>query len=156
MKESLSKLGTVLSIPTYRRLGLAVSGAYLLLFLVALQDISAGGRGLDFLTTNWDRMFDRTGPLTFEPVARVTLPGVTILVSPLNILLGAGLSLLVGLKLVITWIAIRQPRVCSFNRSTGILASMPALLAGSACCAPAIIVILALTPAIPSMGSTDP
>jgi hypothetical protein len=122
MKESLSKLGTVLSIPTYRRLGLAVSGAYLLLFLVALQDISAGGRGLDFLTTNWDRMFDRTGTLTFEPVARVTFLGVTILVSPLNILLGAGLS----------------------------------LLAGSACCAPAIILILALTPAIPSMGSTDP
>lgn len=54
------------------------------------------------------------------------------------------LAVLAGLNLMVTWMAFRQPRACRFNRSTGILASLPALLAGSACCAPAIILILGL------------
>lgn len=89
-------------------------------------------------------MFDRTGAITFEPVAQLTLPGLTILMSPLNILMGAVLAVRAGLNLAVTWLAFRQPKACRFNRSTGTLASIPALLAGSACCAPAIILILGL------------
>ncbi|MEX2530477.1 MAG: hypothetical protein WD960_06865 [Gemmatimonadota bacterium] len=138
------KLGDIVAISSYRRVGLALAAGYLVLFLIALQDISLGGRGFEFLTTNWDRMFDRRGTMTFEPIARITFPGLTILLSPLNILMGAGIAFLAGLNLVITWIAFRQPSACRFNRSTGILASVPALLAGSACCAPAIVLILGL------------
>lgn len=121
-----------------------MAAIYLILYMVALQDISLGGTGFQFLTTDWSRAFDRTGALTFEPIAQLTLPGVTILVSPVNIAIGALLSLLVGVNLTVTYIAFRQPRACSFNRATGILASLPALLAGSACCAPAVILILGL------------
>lgn len=117
---------------------------YLVLFLVALQDITAGGRGFGMLTTEWTRMFERTGTLTFEPVARVTVPGVTILLAPLDILIGIVISALVSLNLLVTFIAFRQPKACSFNRSTGLLASFPALLAGGACCAPAIVLILGI------------
>ncbi|TVP54560.1 MAG: hypothetical protein EA351_12825 [Gemmatimonadales bacterium] len=127
-----------------RALVIGISALYLPLFLFALQDISLGGRAFEFLTTDWTRMFDRTGSFTFEPIARLTLPGLTILLSPINILVGGLISLLVGLNLAVTWIAIRQPRACRFNRSTGILASVPALLAGGACCAPAIALILGL------------
>lgn len=146
----LRKLGSILAIPFYRWLMVGVGAIYLFLFLVALQDISLGGRSFQFLTADWSRMFDRTGSFTFEAVAMLTLPGalglpgVTVLVSPLNILTGMFISLLVGLNLLVTYIAFRQPRACSFNRSTGILASFPALLAGSACCAPAIVLILGL------------
>lgn len=84
------------------------------------------------------------GAITFEPVAQVTVPGLTILISPLNVLIGLVLAVLAGLNLTVTWVAFRQPKACAFNRSTGILATLPALLAGSACCAPAIVLILGL------------
>lgn len=140
----LRKLRTILSVPYYRRLSVGIGAVYLILFLVALQDISLGGRGFQLLSTEWTRMFDRSGAITFEAVAQVTVPGLTILLSPLNILIGVVLAVLAGLNLAVTWMAFRQPQACGFNRSTGILASIPALLAGSACCAPAIILILGL------------
>ena len=141
---ALRKLKNILRIPFYRWLTAGLGGLYLILFLIALQDISLGGRGFQVLSTDWTRMFDRTATFTFEAVAQITLPGLTILISPINILIGSIISLLVGLNLAITYIAFKQPKACSFNRSTGILASLPALLAGGACCAPAIILILGI------------
>lgn len=138
------KLSTILQKPFYRWLTFGIGGVYLVLFLIALQDISLGGRGVQFQTVDWTRMFDATGTVTFEAIARLTVPDITVLISPLNILIGAVLSLLVGLNLMITYIAYKQPRACSFNRSTGVLASIPGLLAGGACCAPAIVLILGL------------
>ena len=76
---------------------MSYGAAYLILFLVALQDISRGGSGFAVLAIEWTRMFDRTGAITFEPVARLTLPGLTVLISPLNILIGV---VLVGFALV--------------------------------------------------------
>lgn len=140
----LHKVRTILSVRFYRRLALGIGAVYLLLFLVALQDISRGGRRFQLLTADWTQMFDRTGAVTFEAIAQVTVPGLTILLSPLNILIGVVLAGLAGLNLAVTWMAFRQPKACRFNRSTGILASVPALLAGSACCAPAIVLILGL------------
>lgn len=144
MSDSLETLRAVLRIPRYRVMGAALSVLYLVLFLLALQDLSVGGSGVRVLTTDWERMFDRTGTFTFEPIAQFVVPGLTLLVSPLNILLGLALSILAGLNLVLTYIAFRQPAACSFNRSSGVLASLPALMAGGACCAPAIVLILGL------------
>jgi hypothetical protein len=144
MNSLLGKLRVILSIRLYRRLSIAIGSGYLVLFLVALQDISTGGRGFELLTTDWTRMFERAGAVTFEAIAQVTLPGLTILLSPLDILIGLVLAVLAGLNLAVTWMAFRQPTACRFNRSTGVLASLPALLAGGACCAPAIVLILGL------------
>ncbi len=144
MPTAVQTLASILRLPFYRRVVVVSGGVYLILFLIALQDISRGGRAFQFLTVPFSRMFERTGALTFEPIAQLTLPGLTILISPVNVLIGLGISLLVGLNLAITWLAFRQPRACRFNRSTGVLASLPALLAGGACCAPAIVLILGL------------
>lgn len=138
------KLAAILRMPFYRRLAIAMAAIYWVLFMMALQDISLGGRGFQFLTAEWDRMFDRTGMIIFEPIAQLTVPGLTVLLSPINLLIGLVISMLVGLNLIVTYIAVKQPKACSFNRSAGILASVPALLAGSACCAPAIVLILGL------------
>lgn len=138
------KLRAILRVARYRRIAIGLALVYLAFFLIALQDVSLGGRGFEFLTVEWSRMFDRTSAVTFEPIARLTLPGLTILVSPVNILIGTVVASLAGLNLAVTYIALRQPAVCSFNRSSGIFASLPALLAGSACCAPAIVLILGL------------
>ena len=143
-RSALQTLRAVWTLPGTRRLTLGLGMVYLTLFLVALQDITRGGRGWAFLTTEWTRMWERTGPFTFEPIAQLTLPGLTVLLSPLNMAMGGVLGLLAGLNLAVTWLAFRQPHACRFNRSTGIVAGIPALLAGGACCAPAIILILGL------------
>ncbi len=137
-------LVAILRIPLYRRLVAGIGLFYLVLFLLALQDISTGGRGWHFLTAEWSRMFERTGTFTFEPVAQIIVPGLSILISPVNVAIGVVLASLAGLNLTVTYIAFTQPSACSFNRSTGVLASLPALLAGGACCAPAVILIFGL------------
>ena len=138
------KLVVLLSVARHRRIAAAMAAVYLVLFLFALQDLTLGGSGFGLTTVDPARMFERTGTVTFEPVARVTTPGATLLVAPLNLLIGGILAVLVGLNLLVTYLAFRQPRACSFPRSTGILVSLPALLAGGACCAPAIVLILGL------------
>lgn len=115
-----------------------------MLFLIALRDITLGGSGIRFAAVEWTRMLEPTSTFTFGAMARLTLPGVTVLIAPLNILIGGLLSLLAALNLMVTYVAYNQPSACSFNRSTGVLASLPALLAGGACCAPAIVLILGL------------
>jgi len=135
-------LQSVLRIPFYRRLTAGLAGVYLILFLFALRDITLGGDGVRLLTADVTRMFDRTGATTFEAIAQLTLPGITIAFSPLNLVVGTTLSVLAGLNLAVTYMAFKQPRACRFNRSTGVLASLPALVAGGACCAPTIILIL--------------
>ena len=138
------KLRNILARPFYRRLAFGLGGGYLILFLIALQDLSFSGQGVQVLTTEWTRMFDRTGTMTFEPVLQLTLPGLTFLFSPLNVLIGGALSILAGLNLAVTYLAYKHPGACRFNRSTGIVASLPALLAGGACCAPAVVLIFGL------------
>jgi len=140
----VKKLRAILAMGRYRRFAIGVAVGYLVLFLLALGDISAGGHGFDVLTTDWTRMFERTGALTFEPIVQLTVPGATVLLSPINVAIGLLLAVLAALNLTVTYLAFRQPRACRFNRSTGIMASLPALLAGSACCAPTIVLILGL------------
>lgn len=144
MADLFDKLTAILAMPRYRRFSIVVAAGYLVLFLLALGDISTGGLGFEVLTTDWTRMFDRTGALTFEPIAQLTVPGMTILISPVNVAIGLLLAVLAALNLTVTYLGFRQPRACRFNRSTGIVASLPALLAGSACCAPTIVLILGL------------
>lgn len=140
----LRKLRAILARPVHRRIAVVSAVVYLALFLVALQDVTLGGRGFGLDTAAWGRIFERTGPVTFEPLARLTVPGLTILISPLNLLLGGALSALVGCNLAVGWLALRRPRVCRSSRSAGALASLPALLAGGACCAPGVVLILGL------------
>jgi hypothetical protein len=118
--------------------------SYLIIYLITLGNITYGGQTFSVATVEWTRMFKRSGNLTFEPIIRVIVPYLTILVSPINILIGLIISGLVGLNLTVTILAFRQPKACNFNRTAGVLASLPALLAGGACCAPTIVLILGL------------
>lgn len=142
--SGLGKLRRIFEIPLYRLLGFLFGAIYFVLFLIALQDLTLGGRSFDLLTADPARMFDRTGTFTFEPVLQVTVPGATLLVSPLNMFLGLILAVLAGLNLSVTVLAFREPAACRFNRSGGVLAGLPALLAGGACCAPSILMLLGL------------
>jgi len=82
------------------------------------------------------------GPFMFMPVARVSLGPVTYLFS-LNTVFGAVLAGLVGLNLALTYLVWRQPKACGIGgKSGGLLASVPALLSGTACCGPVVLIVL--------------
>ena len=122
-----------------------VAAVYFAGYLWATDRLSVRG-GLGTSVTVVDeplaRAFERTGQLQFEPVALVDLWVVRLLVSPIDVLVGATLAGLVGLNLALAYLALVQPRSCGLGAGAGAAASVPALLSGTACCAPVIVIAL--------------
>ncbi|MDP9021861.1 MAG: hypothetical protein M3N57_04010 [Actinomycetota bacterium] len=132
----------------------ALSGAvYLLLYLLAIQDIRISpGRDLrrfvDIpsvqVVPGWtSRMFEQIAPFAFEPVAAVyPLNHVTILVAPMNIAMGTLLGALVGLNVAVAWHVVATARACRTTAFGGILGALPAFLGGFVCCVPAVALVV--------------
>jgi hypothetical protein len=89
-------------------------------------------------------MLERRAALYFEAIAVVSLPYLTWLVAPINILIGALMGLLVGINMALGDLAWRQPRACRIGAGGGVFAALPGLLAGSACCAPTLLLVLGI------------
>ena len=125
---------------------LGAAAGYLLLYLVTIGDLSLAGRGTGGLTVravdDLSRAFASVGFFRFEAVAVVAAAGVTFLLSPLNLLVAVVLAGLVGANLALTYLGLRQPRACGLEASTGVLAGVPALLSGAACCGPTILLVV--------------
>jgi hypothetical protein len=156
--SSLSQLGAAVSrtlaastvVVSRRDAGLVVAGTglgYLLIYLYALGHLAPGigGVSLTVVSDPLAKFFQpELGPLSFTPVARVSAGPVTYLFS-LNTVLGLGIAGLVGLNLGLTYVAWRQPAACGIgSSSTGFLASIPAVLSGTACCGPVVLIILGI------------
>lgn len=121
---------------------------YLGAFLWAIGDLRFQSVGFDLLVVNepLSRTFESApGAYIHEPIALVDLWILRLLFSPLNVLLGLAISVLVGLNLALSYLAVTQPKSCGVGATTGVFASVPALLAGSACCAPVLFIVLGIT-----------
>ncbi|MDQ2055950.1 hypothetical protein [Halobellus sp. H-GB7] len=120
---------------------------YLLIYLYALGHLAPGIGGFDVTVVSGAlRKFfqPELGPFSFTPVARVSVGPVTYLFS-LNTVLGLGIASLVGLNLGLTYLAWRQPAACGIgSSSSGFLASIPAVLSGTACCGPVVLIVLGI------------
>ncbi|SDQ31860.1 hypothetical protein [Natronobacterium texcoconense] len=90
------------------------------------------------------RALERRGPLSFEPIALLEFGYGTLLVSPIDASIGLMLAMLVGLNLALAYLAIVQPAACGVGAGAGIAASVPALLSGTVCCAPALVLALGI------------
>ena len=147
LRGALSRTRTAAALPLHRRDAAVVFGvcavAYLLVYLYALGHLAPGfggvgvsvvdGAGAEFLQP-------ALGPLSFTPVAQVRLGPVTYLFS-LNTAIGAAVAALVGLNLALTYLAWTQPTSCGIGESSaGMLAGLPALLSGTACCGPIVLI----------------
>lgn len=88
------------------------------------------------------RMFERTGPATYEAIALFDTGVVRLLLSPINVTIGLLVAALVGVNLGLTYLATVQPAACGLEVGSGIAASIPALLSGTACCGPIILIAL--------------
>lgn len=130
--------------------------AYVVGYLYAAQQLSLrGGLGAyryDLLGYGYDirvvdsplaTLFEQgTSAVNFKPVAIVETEFFTYLFS-LNTIIGTGLGVLVGVNLAITYLAWRQPAACGIGTtSAGLLAGIPAILSGSACCGPVLVIVL--------------
>lgn len=144
LRKSARVVSKVLSFGRYRRLVALFGVAYLALFLYALQNITSSTGSFSVVTADPSAVFRRTGFLLFDAVAVVTTPLFTLLVSPINIAMGLLIAFLVGLNLTMSVIAWRQPRACRTSGAGGVLGILPGLLAGGACCAPTILMILGI------------
>lgn len=120
------------------------SAGYLVLMLIAFRDLTPGGSGFQFRVGTLSRLVERTGTLTFEPVALVTVPGFTWTISPLNLVILGGLSVLVGLNVVAIYRLVTEPVQCNVGSVSGLPAVLVPLLAGGACCAPSLVLVLGL------------
>lgn len=136
--------------PAARALLLAVTVVYLALYLFAIGHLRPGPGGVDLFVVAdpLSRAFQQVGPLSVEGVAVLTVGPATLLVSPLNVLVGGALSLLVGVNLAVSYLAYRHPAACGISPGTGtsagVFAGLPALLSGAACCGPVVLIALGI------------
>lgn len=121
--------------------------AYLLVYLYAVGDLAPGlgGYALTVAPDPLGALFrPDAGPFSFTPVARVRLGPVTYLLS-LDSVFGVGVAALVGLNIALSYLVWTQPRACGIGGPTaGVTASVPAVLSGSACCGPVVLLSLGI------------
>ena len=125
----------------------ATSLLYLLVYLYALGHLQTGlgGFGVTAVPGALGKLLQPApGSFAFEPVALVEIGPISYLFS-FNTVLGSGLSALVGLNLGLTYLAWTQPAACGIGSgSSGLFASLPAVLSGTACCGPVILIALGI------------
>jgi hypothetical protein len=121
--------------------------AYLPLYLAAIGHLALGGRGVSVRVVDdpLARAFSRTRPFSFEPVARVVVEPISVLVSPLDVTVALVLAVLVGGNLAVAAVVWRSPTTCGVGESAGLLAGVPALLTGAACCGSAALFALGVS-----------
>jgi hypothetical protein len=142
----------------YRIVTTGLGVFYALAYLHLLGDLdlrSDGAWGL--VIGDPGAWLDRRGLMHFEPVAMLELGQVLLLASPPNLAFAASLGALLAVNLDGAWQLWRQPVACSLRSGrpvsgfagSGPLAAVPALLAGGACCAPSLLMLLG----IPALGA---
>ncbi|MFB6252859.1 MAG: hypothetical protein ABEI27_14450 [Halobellus sp.] len=123
--------------------GLGYLAAYL--FTVGDLAITGGSGGLSVRTAaDLSRAVASLGFFRFDAIAVLSAGPIVYLFSPLNVLLGLSLGGLVGANLALTYLGIVQPQACGLESSAGVLAGVPALLSGAACCGPTILLVVGI------------
>lgn len=151
LRTALSRTKAATAMTLHRRDARFVFGfvtvGYLGLYLWAIGHLAPGlgSYGVTVIADPLSKFLrPALGPFSFTPVARIALGPVTYLFS-LNSVLGLGLALLVGLNLTLSYLAWTQPKACGLAQSsTGILASLPAILSGTACCGPVVLIAVGI------------
>ncbi|MFB6174257.1 MAG: hypothetical protein ABEI39_06400 [Halobacteriales archaeon] len=120
---------------------------YLLVYLLAAGDlVYTGDPSASLLVADrpLQRVFSPIGYLSFEPIARIEAAGFAYLFSPVDASMALGLAALVGANLGLTYLGLVQPRACGLEGASGVVAAVPALLSGAACCGPIVLVVLGI------------
>jgi len=123
---------------------------YVLFYLYTIGDIDFAANGWQWQSAPWsvERIFSQRGPFYFEALAMLGLGNIVVLLSPLNLLIASALGLLLALNLHGV-LALRNRSECRLPAGGVLAGALPALLAGGACCAPALLLLIG----IPALGA---
>lgn len=147
LRQTGRAVGLALGDRRGRAVALGVTVLYLLGYLYAIGTLRLGaeGVGLRVAAAPTQRLFQQTfGSFTYEPVALVKL-GVLTYQFSLNTVIGLVVGVLVGVNVAVSEFAWRQPTACGVGTSSaGLLAGIPALLSGAACCAPLVVLLIGI------------
>ncbi|MCH4890087.1 hypothetical protein EZV73_21080 [Acidaminobacter sp. JC074] len=127
-------------------LGLLIFIIYFLLYYWSIGYLNFGANGSHVrFSSNWvNLVFKRSSTFLFEPVGSFQNFGIHVLVSPMNILLGLLLSLLVFFNVMAAFYIYKLPKQCRLDHKyTGLIGILPSFLTGFACCAPTFLIPLA-------------
>jgi hypothetical protein len=145
----LDRTGAALGVAARRRdsrlVVLAATLSYFVVYLATVGDLALGGAGGGVsvrVVDDLSRAVASQGFFRFGAIAVVGAGPVTYLFSPLNAALALVLSVLVGANVGLTYLGLIQPRACGLESSTGVIAGIPALLSGAACCGPTILLVV--------------
>jgi hypothetical protein len=145
MSDMLRRL---LSDPISHAVMWGVALVYLALFQLAVGDLTIDGAmrpASAFVVGNWEALlFRQRAPFQFEGIAIIEAPFLVWLFSPANVVIGLLLGLLTGSQIALVRIARRCAVACGVSPLSGVLAGLPGLLAGSACCAPVLFILLGI------------
>jgi hypothetical protein len=146
LRRTLAALGVARARRDSRLVALVAGLGYLALYLVTVGDLAVLGGTADGFTVrtvdDLSRAFASVGFFRFDAVAVVAVGPLTYLFSPLNLLVATVLSALVGANAALSYLGLVQPRACGLEASTGVLAGVPALLSGAACCGPTVLLVV--------------
>ncbi|ACV11280.1 conserved hypothetical protein [Halorhabdus utahensis DSM 12940] len=124
---------------------LGASLLYVVVYLFTVGDLSVitGSEGVTVrIADDLSRALVSRGFFRFDAIALVSVGPVSYLFAPLNLIVASVLAGLVGANVALTYLGYTQPRACGLESSTGVLAGIPALLSGAACCGPTILVVI--------------
>jgi len=128
----------------------ACGALYAVGYLYLLGDLGTAARpawGWQWAADPW-RWLEARGAFHYDAVARLDAGPLVLLVSPLDLLIAGLLATLVAANLHGAVSLARGGPACRASAG-GALAALPALLAGSACCAPGLLLLLG----VPSLGA---
>lgn len=135
------------------RIAFSIGLVYLPGYLYALGDLAVGGAGgwNVLVADEWLlRWLQARSLFQFEGIAMLQAGAVTFIVSPLNLLIAVALAVLVAANAHGAIELHRAPPACSVpGARAGVLSAVPALVAGGACCAPALLLLIG----IPALGA---
>lgn len=149
---SRSVISASLHLRFARRLGIGAGLLYLVIYLMAIQNLVISGTDLTrfvqvpsvAVASDWtSKVFRPIAAFYFEPVAAVyPVNHLTIFFSPVNLAMGTLLGGLVAVNVAVAAYLVRTSRACGTRAYTGLLGALTGFLTGFACCVPTLAVVL--------------
>ncbi|MFF9012995.1 hypothetical protein ACF09C_08465 [Streptomyces sp. NPDC014870] len=147
IRTTPGRVRAAFAVRRHRRTALIAASLTLLVYLFSIGDlaISASGRftGAPVFQTAPGQLLQVRAPYLFEPVlAWHPTSHLAIFLSPVNLLLGVLVAVLVGCNFAVAAHTATTVASCRRTRYARVLAVLPAFLLGFACCVPTFLLLL--------------
>lgn len=142
----MNPLAKILKNRSHLYIGIFVYHVYFLLYYWSIDYLNFGfEKSVIWWSSQWQALlFKRVSLFLFEPIGLIQFMGIQVLISPVNILIGFFLGLLVFFNIVASIYIYSLPKQCRIDyKYNGLIGILPSFLTGFACCVPSVLIPLA-------------